>query len=53
MLKDNKNFLHDGRARNFEQAILWHGGEAEKSKTLFMNLPISSRDKILQFLNEI
>lgn len=53
ILKDNKNFLHDGRARNLEQAILWHGGEAEKSKTLFMNLPISSRGKILQFLNEI
>ncbi len=53
ILKDNKNFLHDGRARNLEQAILWHGGEADKSKTLFMNLPISSRGKILQFLNEI
>jgi len=53
ILKDNKNFLHDGRAHNLEQAILWHGGEAEKSKTLFMNLPISGRGKILQFLNEI
>ncbi len=53
ILKDNKNFLHDGRAHNLEQAIIWHGGEAEKSKTLFMNLPVSSRGKILQFLNEI
>ena len=24
--------LHDGRARSIEEAILWHGGEAEKSK---------------------
>ncbi|MEO0405273.1 MAG: di-heme oxidoredictase family protein, partial [Bacteroidota bacterium] len=24
-------FLHDGRARNIEEAILWHGGEAENS----------------------
>ncbi|NYT52049.1 MAG: hypothetical protein H0A74_00440 [Candidatus Vesicomyosocius endoextente] len=53
ILKDNKNFLHDGRASNLEQAIIWHGGEAEKSKTLFMNLSVSSRGKILQFLNEI
>ena len=21
-------FLHDGRARNFTEAIMWHGGEA-------------------------
>ena len=24
----NFNFLHDGRARSLEEAILWHGGEA-------------------------
>ena len=31
-MKNNKNrprLLHDGRARNFEEAILWHGGEAK------------------------
>ena len=25
-------FLHDGRARNLLEAILWHGGEAEAAK---------------------
>ena len=26
-------FLHDGRARTFMEAVLWHGGEAEQQKT--------------------
>ncbi len=25
-------YLHDGRARTFEEAVLWHGGNAEQSK---------------------
>lgn len=28
-------FLHDGRARNLTEAIMWHGGEGEASKNLF------------------
>ena len=28
-------FLHDGRARNYIEAIMWHGGEGEASKNLF------------------
>ena len=31
VVNDHTNFLHDGRARNFEEAILWHGGEAQDS----------------------
>ena len=31
-------YLHDGRARTFEEAILWHGGEAEQSKQKFTGL---------------
>ncbi|MYI93166.1 thiol oxidoreductase, partial [Candidatus Poribacteria bacterium] len=30
------NFLHDGRARDLMEAILWHGGEAEKSRRMTM-----------------
>ncbi|NJM99871.1 MAG: thiol oxidoreductase, partial [Phormidesmis sp. RL_2_1] len=29
-------YLHDGRARSIEEAILWHGGEAEAAKQAFM-----------------
>ena len=31
-------FLHDGRARNLKEAILWHGGEAKASRDAFAKL---------------
>ncbi len=45
--------LHDGRARNTEEAILWHGGEAEKSKQVFMNFSRSDRDALLKFIDSL
>lgn len=47
------NYLHDGRANSLEEAILWHGGEAKKSKENFMNLDIEQREKILKFLGTL
>lgn len=47
------NYLHDGRARNLEEAILWHGGEAENSKQAYMKLSSSERDAVIQFLNSL
>lgn len=46
-------YLHDGRARSVQEAILWHGGEAETSKNKFMNLTQEDRASLLQFLNSI
>ncbi|RYE88255.1 MAG: c-type cytochrome [Hyphomicrobiales bacterium] len=46
-------FLHDGRARNFAEAILWHGGEAQKSRDAFAKLPKSERDALLAFLESL
>lgn len=46
-------FLHDGRARNLEEAILWHGGEAQHAKELFMQLNKSQREQVLKFLNAL
>lgn len=43
-------YLHDGRARTLEEAILWHGGEAEGAKRRFMALPKGDREAILRFL---
>ena len=43
-------FLHDGRARNFVEAIMWHGGEGEASKNLFRQMPKADRDALVQFL---
>jgi CxxC motif-containing protein (DUF1111 family) len=46
-------YLHDGRARTLEEAILWHGGEAEKSNDMFMQLSKTDRDKVIKFLNSL
>ncbi|MEM8887438.1 MAG: di-heme oxidoredictase family protein [Bacteroidota bacterium] len=46
-------YLHDGRARNLEEAILWHGGEAEQSRERFKNLSSIERDQIIQFLESL
>lgn len=46
-------FLHDGRARNFVEAIMWHGGEAEASKNKFANLQKSDRDALVAFLQSL
>jgi CxxC motif-containing protein (DUF1111 family) len=49
----HSNFLHDGRARNLEEAILWHGGEAEKSQKAFVKLNISERKNVISFLESL
>ena len=46
-------FLHDGRARNFVEAIMWHGGEGEASKNLFKNMTKKERDAIVRFLQSL
>lgn len=45
--------LHDGRARNIEEAILWHGGEAENSKNQYVNLTKEDRTAVLSFINSL
>lgn len=51
--KKKPMLLHDGRARNFQEAILWHGGEASKAKVAYMNLPKEKREKLLNFLERL
>lgn len=46
-------FLHDGRARSFEEAILWHGGEAEKSQKKFKALSKKQREQVVKFLESL
>jgi len=43
-------FLHDGRARTIQEAILWHGGEAKKSKENFMHLEKNDRKHLINFV---
>ena len=52
-VNNHTNLLHDGRARNIEEAILWHGGEAENSKQKFMNLSENDRNKVLEYINSL
>lgn len=46
-------FLHDGRARNFTEAILWHGGEGEASKNLFKKMDKADRQALIKFLESL
>jgi CxxC motif-containing protein (DUF1111 family) len=45
--------LHDGRARGVAEAILWHGGEAEKAKEAFRTAPAADRSALIAFLNSL
>ena len=45
--------LHDGRARTLEEAILWHGGEAEASKEEFRLADAEQRAALIAFLEAL
>jgi len=45
--------LHDGRARNVFEAILWHGGEAAPSRDKVLRLSESKQQSLLGFLNSL
>jgi CxxC motif-containing protein (DUF1111 family) len=47
------NLLHDGRARNVLEAILWHGGEAKKSRDAFSGFSKEEREALITFVNSI
>jgi len=46
-------FLHEGRARNLAEAILWHGGEAAPAMQRFRSLPRRKRDQLLACLRSL
>ncbi len=46
-------FLHDGRARSIEEAILWHDGEAAGVRERFENLPRAQREQLLRFVGAL
>lgn len=49
----NAELLHDGRARNVLEAILWHGGEAKSSRDLFAGMTKEERDALVKFVESI
>lgn len=55
-LRENRGrvaLLHDGRARSVEEAILWHGGEADAAKKRFMALSAPRRAALLRFVGSL
>ncbi|RJF87991.1 thiol oxidoreductase [Oleomonas cavernae] len=46
-------FLHDGRARSLLEAILWHGGEGQRSRDAVVGLSRAQRESLIDFLNSL
>ncbi|MFY0566021.1 di-heme oxidoredictase family protein [Archangium lansingense] len=46
-------YLHDGRARNLTEAILWHGGEAQAAQQAFVRMSSAERSALLRFLQSL
>lgn len=46
-------FLHDGRARNLLEAVLWHGGEATAAQQQVLSFDAEQRAALLAFLNSL
>lgn len=46
-------YLHDGRARTLEEAILWHGGEGAKARDAYDAMAQADRNRLLKFLESL
>jgi CxxC motif-containing protein (DUF1111 family) len=46
-------FLHDGRARNLLEAIVWHGGESKKAQQKVVNMQPDERRLLIRFLESL
>lgn len=53
VVSGHTRFLHDGRARNLTEAILWHGGEAEPSRRRFSAYNAPQRRQLIRFLESL
>lgn len=52
-VNNHTNLLHDGRAKNIEEAILWHGGEGQNAKNKYKQLNAQERSNLLAFINSL
>ena len=53
VINGHTNFLHDGRAENLAEAILWHSEETEKSCDFFLQLPSKDSEVLIAFLESL
>jgi len=52
-INEQTNFLHDGRARTAQEAILWHDGEAATARKRYVQLTKEERQALLAFLQSL
>lgn len=45
--------LHDMRARNYNEAIMWHGGDGKYAREKYRNLSKEDREALIKFLEAI
>jgi CxxC motif-containing protein (DUF1111 family) len=53
VVNGSQAMLHDGRARNAAEAILWHDGEGRQAREAFRTMPKAEREALLRFLASI
>lgn len=49
----HSDLLHDGRARNVTEAILWHGGEAQGARDRFSQMSADDRKALVKFVESL
>jgi CxxC motif-containing protein (DUF1111 family) len=52
-MRSRAALLHDGRAADPREAVLWHGGEAQGSRDRFLALTPAEREQLLAFLRSL
>jgi CxxC motif-containing protein (DUF1111 family) len=52
-VNERATFLHDGRARTLLEAVLWHGGEAEKAKQRVVDMEPAQRRALIRFVESL
>ncbi|NYZ64655.1 hypothetical protein H0A36_01465 [Endozoicomonas sp. SM1973] len=50
---NDPRYLHDGRAHNLLEAVLWHGSEAVRVVEQFKQLAESERESVINFLKSL
>lgn len=53
VVSNHTQFLHDGRARNILEAVLWHGGEAQAPRDKVVAMKTTDREALLAFLESL
>jgi CxxC motif-containing protein (DUF1111 family) len=53
VVRSDTTFMHDGRARTYAEAIMWHGGEAQAAHDAFQAASKADRDALAAFLDTL